>query len=168
MRSANDDRPERIAPLVQRGVRVIAFDHPAHGQSRQLRASLIDLARATLSVARAHGPFDAALAHSIGCLATLLAHAGGPPLAGHHRFGRLCFIAAPNAMSLVTDRFAHELKLSNEAQSAFERHVSRVGHRPLTTFSAANLLAALPVPTRLIHAMNDDRIPFTESVAIAD
>ncbi|MEM1306670.1 MAG: alpha/beta fold hydrolase [Pseudomonadota bacterium] len=154
------------APLLQRGCRVVLFDHPAHGRSPQRAASLIDLARATRAVAAAHGPFDAALAHSIGCLATLLAHEGGAPLGGSHRFARLCLIAAPNRLSDIVARFAVEQRLSAAAHRTFARHVVRVGHRPLETFSSARLLNAHPVPTLLVHARDDDRVPFTDAEAI--
>ncbi|MEO1694177.1 MAG: alpha/beta fold hydrolase [Pseudomonadota bacterium] len=154
------------APLLQRGCRVVLFDQPAHGRSPQRAASLIDLARATRAVATAHGPFDAAIAHSIGCLATLLTHEGGAPLTGSHRFERLCLIAAPNRLSDIVARFASEQRLSAAAHRRFAIHVARVGHRPLETFSAAQLLNTQPVPALLVHARDDDRVPFTDAETI--
>lgn len=155
-----------VGPLLQRGYDVVAFDHPAHGRSGPGAASLIDISRATLAVANAHGPFDAAVAHSIGCLAALLTAEGGAPLKSRHTFAKLVLIAAPDRLADMTGRFADQHRLTPAARRAFEKQVERIGHRPLTTFRSSELLSAIEANTLLIHARDDATIPVTDSEAI--
>jgi pimeloyl-ACP methyl ester carboxylesterase len=74
--------------LRRAGFRIVLFDQPAHGQSARERASLIDCSRALLQVAEALGPVRFVIAHSMGCLAALLAGEGGAPMPRAYPFER--------------------------------------------------------------------------------
>ncbi|MEM1306669.1 MAG: alpha/beta hydrolase [Pseudomonadota bacterium] len=154
-------------PLVQSGLRVVLFDHPAHGRSAGRRSSIIEMARATLAVADRFGPIDTVIAHSIGCFATLLALEGGPPLYRHHPFEKLCLIAAPNHFSDVVHRFADHFELPPAARRCFERGVARASQRTLRELNSADFLRELGVPTLLVHARDDACIPVADGMAIA-
>lgn len=153
--------------LVRSGFRVALMDGPAHGTAPQRRASLIDWTRAILEVGDAIGPFEAVVAHSMGVLAALLAGAGGPPFHRRHDFRRYVLISAPNRLSVITAEFGAARGLTPAAQRAFERHLERLAHRPLATFTGANLLAATEMPALLIHATDDHEVPYSNSVEIA-
>jgi pimeloyl-ACP methyl ester carboxylesterase len=106
-----------VDPLVALGVRAVAFDLPAHGESGGRRTTMPDCADALLQVARAIGPVHAAVAHSFGAPVTALAVRHGLQLS------RLAMLAPPrsvhaglNDMTLqvglpqhVFDRIAHSL-----------------------------------------------------------
>ena len=59
------------------GFGVVAFDHQVHGRSSGSRATLPQMAAATLDVARAVGPIVAVVGHSLGATAALFALGGG-------------------------------------------------------------------------------------------
>jgi pimeloyl-ACP methyl ester carboxylesterase len=156
-----------IEPLRRSGFRVVAFDFPAHGQSPGQRTNLADCARAMLSVCEHYGPVDAVVAHSFGGFVSLLVAEGGPPLPRAHRFGRLVLLACPNRLKDVTGSFGSELGLSRQAQRIYERHLERVGHRPVSGFSSVELLNAIGAPALVIHGEDDREVPFRNAQEIA-
>jgi len=67
-----------LAPaLLARGFSVVALDAPAHGRTAGRQSSLIGFARALHAVARATGPVEAIVGHSLGAAAAALAVAEG-------------------------------------------------------------------------------------------
>jgi pimeloyl-ACP methyl ester carboxylesterase len=148
------------AQLARAGFRAVLFDQPAHGKNRRERASLIDGTRALFQVAEALGPMRYAVAHSMGCLAVLLAGCGRPLLPGAHPFERFVLISGPNRMSVVTGEFGATLGLSAYAQRQYERRLERIAHRRLADFTGAKLLAATGRPALLIHARDDREVKF--------
>jgi pimeloyl-ACP methyl ester carboxylesterase len=149
-----------IAEQLRRaGFRVVAFDQPGHGKSLQERASVIDCSRALLQVAETLGPVRFALAHSMGGLASLLVGEGGAPLPRAYPFERYVLIASPNRFSTITQEFAEELGLGLAATRAYERHLERIAHRPMVSFTAANLLASTGRPALVLHSADDFEVP---------
>lgn len=154
-------------PLRRSGLRVVAFDFPAHGHSPGRRTHLADCARAMLAVCDHFGPIDAVVAHSFGGFVALLVAEGGPPLAHGHPIGRYVLISCPNQLSEVTRNFGQTLGLCPSAQRVYERHLERVGHRPVATFSAAALLKNVDAPVLIIHGRDDDEVAFRNAEEIA-
>lgn len=152
--------------LRRAGLRVVAFDQPGHGKSRQERASLVDCARALLQVAEALGPIRFAVAHSMGGLATLLVGEGRPPLPNGYPFERYVLVASPNRFQTIVEEFADEYRLGPAASRSFVRHLERIAHRPLATFTAASLLAAVGRPALVIHARDDAEVAFRNAEEI--
>ena len=152
--------------LRRAGFRVVAFDQPGHGKSEQERASLIDCARAALEVADALGPFRYAVTHSLGGLALLLIGEGAPPIARSYPFERYVLVSSPNRFSSIVDEFSEELGLRPEAARVFDRHIERIAHRPITTFTAANLLGAIRRPALVIHSRDDKEVSFRNAEEI--
>jgi len=157
-----------IEPLRRSGLRVVAFDFPAHGHSPGRRTNLAQCARAMLGVAEHYGPIDAAVAHSFGGFVSLLVAEGGPPLPRAHPIGRFVLLACPNRLGDVTRNFSEQLGLSAEAQRVYEHHLERVGHRPVATFSSAELLGNLRAPALIIHGSHDREVPFRNAEEIAE
>lgn len=154
--------------LRKAGLRVVAFDQPAHGKSTRSTASLIDCSRALHAVAEHFGPFHSALAHSMGCLATLLVGEGGPPMSSPYPFERYVLISSPNAFGEVTRTFTDELGLTEAGHMEFERRLERIAHRPVSTFTAVDFLNRINKPTLLIHDREDGDIEFRCAQEIAE
>lgn len=152
--------------LRRAGFRVVAFDQPGHGKSEQERASLVDCARASLQVAEALGPLRFAVTHSMGGLAALLVGEGAPPLARAYPFERYVLVASPNRFSTIAQEFADELSLGAAASRQFEKHLERIAHRPIATFTAATLLGAIGRPALVIHARDDREVAFRNAEEI--
>lgn len=149
------------------GYRAILMDAPAHGHSRLNRASLVDYTQSVLAVADHFAPIPFVIAHSMGCLAALHAGGGGAPFHRKAAFERYALIAAPNRLSVITREFADARHLTAAARVAFERRLERIAHRPLATFTSADLLAATGHPALLVHARDDFEVPITHAEEIA-
>jgi pimeloyl-ACP methyl ester carboxylesterase len=153
--------------LRRAGFRVVAFDQPAHGKSPGERASLIDCARALLEVAIQLGPIRFVVAHSMGCLASLVAGEGAAPMAQAYPFERYVLVSPPNRFIDITREFSEELGLKPAARRAYEGHLERIAHRRVADFTAARMLAATGRPALLMHARDDHEVRFANSEAIA-
>jgi pimeloyl-ACP methyl ester carboxylesterase len=154
-------------PIRRAGFRVVMFDQPAHGLSEGRHASLIDCAHALLEVAEALGPVKHVIAHSMGCLAALLAGEGGPPMPRSIGFERYVLVACPNRFSDVTREYGQGIGLDEAAQRVYERHLERIAHRPIEKFNGADLLAATGRPALLVHACDDAEVAFSCAGEIA-
>ena len=90
-----------VEPLVARGLSVVAFDAPGHGESPGSRLYLTDHADAIAAVADDVGPLHAVIAHSFGAAALLLAGSRAGVRATHN------VVLAPNVLiDDAIDRFA--------------------------------------------------------------
>jgi pimeloyl-ACP methyl ester carboxylesterase len=127
-------------PLRRRGFRVVTFDLPAHGQSEGSYTNLAACARAAHRVAGLWEPIKGIIAHSMGGLVSLWIAEGGPPLSSAIAVERIVLLACPNRLIDLTRAFGKGLDLCPTAQLGFERRITRVGHRPVSGFSAVNLL----------------------------
>ncbi len=154
-------------PLRRSGLRVVAFDFPAHGHSPGRRTNLAECARAMLAVAEHYGPIDGAVAHSFGGFVSLLVAEGGAPLPHAHPIKRFVLLSCPNRLSDVAGNFGRRLGLDKAAQRAYEHHLERVGHRPVATFASAELLAKVSAPTLVVHGSADGEVPFHNAEEIA-
>jgi len=157
-----------IEPLRRSGLRVIAFDFPAHGFSPGRRTNLAECARAMLGVAEHYGPIDSVVAHSFGGFVSLLVAEGGPPLPRAHPIGRFVLLACPNRLADVTRDFGGQLGLDERAQRVYERHLERVGRRSVKGFCTTELLRRVGAPALIMHGREDQEVPFHSAEAIAD
>jgi pimeloyl-ACP methyl ester carboxylesterase len=153
--------------LRRAGFRVVLFDQPGHGKSNRERASLIDCSRALLQVAEALGPIRFVVAHSMGCLASLLAGEGARPMPRPYPFERYVLASGPNQFATVTKEYGETLGLEPSAQRHYERLLERIAHRRIVDFTAARLLAATGRPALVIHARDDHEVAFRNAEEIA-
>jgi len=151
----------------KRGLRVVLFDLPAHGQSAGESTSLIACAHVVREIAEALGPIDYVVGHSLGGLAALLAGGGGAPMPRAYPFKDYVLVAVPNRFSQVTRKFGDELGLSAAAQRAYERRLERIAHRRIAHFTGVRLLQATGRPALVVHARDDANVGFAEAVEIA-
>jgi pimeloyl-ACP methyl ester carboxylesterase len=126
----------------------VAFDAPAHGQSDGETSSVVDIGRAMLAIARAHGPFDAVVAHSVGSPAALYAFAHGlTTRASVH-------IAGPASLERVLIARSRLAGLPADIQAK------------IADMELESLARGFRHPALLLHAPDDGEIPFAESEAL--
>jgi pimeloyl-ACP methyl ester carboxylesterase len=147
----------------RRGLRSVLLDLPAHGKSTGRQTNLMDCAHAVREVANAMGPIRFAIAHSIGGLAVLVAGEGRRPMPNPYVFEAYVCVAMPDRFGDVTRRFGDEEALSPAALRAFERRLERLAERKIADFTGSNLLTATGRPTLLLHARDDQDVPFADA-----
>ncbi len=153
-----------VAPLVQAGCRVIAFDAPAHGRSSGRRTDMVEFANAVALVARRAGPLQAVIGHSFGAAMSLYAARDwGVPTA------RLVLISAFDHCDWFVSLFARHAGLAPEVlQRVRERFAQRYSGRfDWSRMSVLAMAREARLPTLLVHDHDDAEVPFDHGVALA-
>ncbi len=151
-----------LAPaLVSAGMRVVAYDGPAHGLSPGTQTSLPEYAAALMEVTEQLGPLGAVAGHSLGGAALAVALARGLEVP------RVALIAPFGAEAGFVDRFAGHIGLPAAAQQRMVANLeARLGFR-FSGFIIADLVRQLRTPAIVIHDRDDEDIPLAEGEAIA-
>jgi pimeloyl-ACP methyl ester carboxylesterase len=152
--------------LCRRGIRCVLLDLPAHGQSSGYETNLMDCARAVHDVAHSLGPLRFAVGHSIGGLAVLVAGEGRHPMPGSASFEAYVLIAIPDRFADVTRRFGDDHGLSEAGLQVFERRLERLAQRRIAEFTGSNFLTSIGRPSLLLHARDDQEVPFADAERI--
>jgi pimeloyl-ACP methyl ester carboxylesterase len=159
-----------VAPLVDKGHRVIAIDAPGHGDSDPGafgpgRGLLTEFMAALETAIATFGPARGVVGHSLGGLAITVALLDGLTAE------RAVLIApAPETMAYTVD-FAKALGFSEGVRRRFLRRLERRVGRPMTDFDVLprareTEVPALP-PMLVIHDRDDREVRFTGGEALA-
>ncbi len=157
-----------VPPLLAAGFRVVAYDLPAHGASTGAELN-IPLGVASLAaVGHAFGPLHAIVTHSFGGAIAMAALAGSVPGQPSVQASRLAMIAAPSSMTQITRQFGATIGLGRRGQAALERRIHVVAGNPVEAFEGRDQLAAIGLPTLLIHCRDDRELGFHHAQALAE
>ena len=129
-----------VARLRAAGYAVVAFDHPAHGNSNGTLATLPEFAEAVSAVGVHFGNAALAIGHSLGGAAIMLAQDE------RWRAERIVLIAPPADMTMAVDRYFRFLRLGDHLRGRFYAwHQQRTGV-DARTLSLAQRLRAFGQP----------------------
>jgi pimeloyl-ACP methyl ester carboxylesterase len=156
-----------VAPLIERGHRVVAFDAPSHGRSGPgafgpRSSSILEFAAALTAVVAAHGPAHAVIAHSMGGTATAVALCDG-------LHADRVVLVAPMASP---ESYARQLGAALGFGAATHRRlIARIERRvgaPMHHFDVPDLGRAVAMPpTLVVHDRTDTFTPVSDGAAIA-
>lgn len=156
-----------VAPLLAQGFRVVAYDMPAHGASTGAELN-IPLGVASLAaVARIFAPVHAIVTHSFGGAIALAALARSVPGEPRVKASRLALISAPSSMTTLTRNFGATIGLGRRGQRALEKRIHSVAGNPVEVFEGREQLAAIGLPTLVIHDRQDRELDFHHAEALA-
>jgi pimeloyl-ACP methyl ester carboxylesterase len=156
--------------LARQGFRVMAFDGPAHGRSRQgggpPQSSMFEFCECLAAVAREAGPFHAIAGHSIGAAAAVFITAGYARLSPlKTRADKLVLISMPSGVARMMRSFcARDGGSFDELKPALEHRFSfRVDD-----YMTSPALSATGAEILVIHDEDDEEVPVSEARALAD
>jgi pimeloyl-ACP methyl ester carboxylesterase len=150
-----------VAPLLARDYRVVWFDQPGHGESDSGRVALPDMVRALDALAATHGPFAAAIGHSLGAAALGLALRRGFALA------RVVFVSPPASMNEHARNFARLLGFTPPVREAMRRRLEgRYGMR-FSDIDRTEELEQVGVPALFVHDAGDREVPFVHALKLS-
>lgn len=155
--------------LCERGLRVVAFDAPAHGRSGPSRiggrlVTLVEIADALRIVAAGVGPLHGLVAHSGGCTAAALALRGG--WAGPQRMALVAPFALPSQAVLP---FGRAIGASDAVTAGFSECTQAWLGRPWTDFDMTGLAASrTPPPSLVVHDAGDREVPVGHGRALVE
>lgn len=151
-----------VDPLLAAGLRVVAFDQPAHGATTGRRTNIYEIVDALHAVVRAMGPVRTVLTHSFGAACVLLAMRGGL------QFERAVCISPPAEVTSLLDAFAETLNLPPRVLARFRKRLEkRHGADIWDKLSPARMAKDVEVPALIIHDRNDRAMLFEEGEALA-
>lgn len=152
-----------VAPLVARGLRVVAFDAPGHGDAPLRRASVVEHARALVAVMAhvAPGGVHAVVGHSVGGAAALLATRFGL------RAQRLVLLAPPTSPARFIAGFSRMFRLDERIKTGMLLRLEARYGIPIADLDVRLDAAGLEQPVLVVHDEDDAVVPWSDGVAIA-
>ncbi|MCX4240418.1 alpha/beta hydrolase [Paraliomyxa miuraensis] len=145
-----------VAPLLERGYRVAAFDGPAHGDADGRRSALPELAIAVERVIDVLGPVHAIIAHSMGAAATTIALSRGVHVE------RAIYLAPPEHLGGYLYRLAKQLGFTTDVVLSVQRRIERRYGAPFDELRGSTLAPRMRVPLLVVHDQEDREVPFDE------
>jgi pimeloyl-ACP methyl ester carboxylesterase len=156
-----------VAPLVEAGCRVVAFDAPSHGDSDPGpsgpgRGTILELADALAAVVADMGSAHAVIAHSLGATAAAFALRGGLAV------DRAAFVAPMADPLPYTRTFAGRLGFGERVRTRLVDRIERRVGLPLSAFDVPAMAGQVPTPPLLlVHDRLDAETGWSDSAAIA-
>ncbi len=149
-----------VEPLLARGYRVVWFDQPGHGDSSGRTVALPDFVRAIEALATTHGPFAAAIGHSVGASALGVALRRGVSL------GRVVFIGAPASLREHAHNFARLLGITPTIRDAMRRRLERRYGVRFDDIDRIDELTQLRVPALFVHDRADAEVSYEHALRL--
>jgi pimeloyl-ACP methyl ester carboxylesterase len=146
-----------VDPLLASGYRVVWFDEPAHGDSGRGHVGLPDFVRALHALAATHGPFEAAIGHSLGAASLGVAMRQGLSLR------RVVFVSSPASVSEHTHKFASMLGITPRIREAMRARIERRFGMRFADIDRIDELTQLSLPALFVHDGGDAEVPFENS-----
>ena len=150
-----------VEPLLSSGYRVVWFDQPGHGESSGRAVALPDFVRAIEALSVSHGPFAAAIGHSLGAAALGLALRRG------FRLGRIAFLSAPASLSEHTHNFARLLGLTPSIRESMRRRLERRYGMLFAEVDRIEDLAQLDLSALFLHDRYDAEVPYDHALRLS-
>ncbi|MGB2370214.1 MAG: alpha/beta hydrolase [Flavobacteriaceae bacterium] len=136
---------------------VVTFDMPAHGQSLGNKTNIVELVACIKEVHAKYGPFDHAIAHSMGSMALLRALRDGISMKS------VAIIGSGDKIRNVFYRFSEQLQFSDKVNERMIQTVEKQFGMNLESYSSSMSLEHLKMPLLIVHDKDDKETPFAYS-----
>ena len=136
---------------------IVTFDMPGHGQSKGNKTNIVELVACIKEVYAKYGPFDHAIAHSMGSMALLRALRDGIPMKS------AAIIGSGDKIRNVFYRFSEQLQFSDKVTERMIQTVEKQFGINLESYSSSMSLEHLKMPLLIVHDKDDKETPFTYS-----
>ncbi len=135
--------------LLKNGYSTVSFDAPAHGKSPGKRTILPHFLETIYHLEKSHGPFEAAIGHSLGGMSMLRTTKHGLNI------NKLVIIGTANSITAVTQNFVKNLQLDQKVAGLLKTYFDKRYGEDLNNYSGAVSARGIKIPTLVIHDKND-------------
>lgn len=139
--------------LEKEGFSTISFDAPAHGKSSGKTTIMTDFIATILEIDRQHGPFEAAIGHSLGGMSVLNSIKEGLNL------NHAVVIGSGDIVQDILDDFVAKLELKPNISTLLRLHFEKKYNEKMNNYSAYLAAAETEIPVLVIHDHNDPEVP---------
>lgn len=147
-----------VDPLLARGLKVVAFDLPGHGESDGDATNTLEITEAIDLLGARYGAFKSIIAHSFGCIAAARALALDIVRADSY-----VSLASPADQSVLMEwKFAVHKIEKPYRQPLIEMHREVLGENFFHDLSPVNLVPQITCKHLLIHDEDDQIVAFSE------
>jgi pimeloyl-ACP methyl ester carboxylesterase len=148
-----NDLDEIRNQLLARGWRTVTLDFPAHGRSPGRVMTIADMAEAVRSVVRKYGPFNAAIAHSLGGAALVEA-------SSRERVAdRIALLGAPLSAGLHMRRLMERFGLPASRYERIRSAYRAIYGLDLDQFDVSRTPLPPTTDTLLVYGSRDKTVP---------
>ncbi len=148
--------------LLQHGYSTVSFDAPAHGNAPGKRSMLPFFIESIYQLEKSHGPFNAAIGHSLGGMSLLRAAKCGLQI------DKLIIVGTANSITAITSNFAQNLKLSQKVGRLLKAYFDERYGEDIDNYSGATSAIDVKTPTLVIHDKNDVDVHYSAAQEIFD
>ena len=147
-----------IEALVSNSYRVIAFDGPAHGESKGRSTDLRDFSAALQNINETYGPIKMAVGHSFGGVAVLYAIEKGLDLEN------AILISSPSIGDDIIKQFVSQMNGTSATGEAFKRSIKRKFGFEFNELSASHIIKRINLNSLLlVHDYKDNDVPISHA-----
>lgn len=150
-----------VAPLLDQGLSVVAFDGPGHGRSGRGMSSAPEIARALRAVAESTPGVHAIVAHSLGAAATAIALRWGL------RVNRIALLAPMMDPVGRIGELVGLLRVPEAVAAAMRSRSERRIRVAWDELDRAALVGSIAAPTLVVHDRDDTEVPAKDGAAVA-
>ena len=146
--------------LEKEGFSTISFDAPAHGKSSGKTTIMTDFIATILEIDRQHGPFEAAIGHSLGGMSVLNSIKEGLNL------NHAIVIGSGDVVQDILDDFVAKLELKPNISTLLRLYFEKKYNEKMNNYSAYLAAAKTEIPVLVIHDHNDPEVPVKAGIHI--
>ncbi|ABC27739.1 predicted Hydrolase or acyltransferase (alpha/beta hydrolase superfamily) [Hahella chejuensis KCTC 2396] len=151
-----------VAPLVEKGYRVVAFDAPGHGRAQGVRTNVLQMRDAILAVAAQTLGVHAVVAHSLGSIAAAMAVREGLLT------NKVIMLAPPADMQVVLDVFQQRLQVPDAVMLAHCKLMEQeFGDDIWDRLSLMKNVPLIQAEGMIVSDINDAEVPAAYGEALA-
>lgn len=148
--------------FLENGYATISFDAPAHGKSGTKTTLMLEFIESILEVEKQYGPFEFAVGHSLGGMSILNAVKKGLLVK------KVAVIGSGNSVINIVNTFIEKIGLPNKVAVLMKNNFEKKYHLEMESFSAYVAAKEVQIPVLVIHDINDEDIPVSESYHLAE
>ncbi|WP_442266402.1 alpha/beta hydrolase [Tenacibaculum sp. ZS6-P6] len=131
--------------LLEKGYMVISFDAPAHGKSEGKTTLMPEFIEAIHEVNKEHGPFEAAVGHSLGGMSLYSAYADG------FKTNKIISIGSGDTISEILMNFTNNLTLKPEIAKRMKNYYDKKLGKDIDLNASSETAKQVDIPTLVVH-----------------
>lgn len=151
-----------VAPLLERGFKIISLDLPGHGESEGTSCNILRISQALIELARQIGKPSAIIAHSFGV--------SGAAYALNHGLQCDLFvsISAPFSSRWLLDLYCRSIRFQPKLiPRLFDLIEQRFENGFMDSISTDNNFEKLTIPGKIVHDRDDADVPWQHAELLA-